>query len=336
MGDVFEFDLAEAQATQEEFRYFHHLFQGYCIELHALARQCRASSEGSFTNALRDSLQKAYARAKATSNYCYEFAAVLAENIENTYRTDLDNAARQHANDPTVAPRRMADLLRKINTDDADQLHPVSIYQIGPDEYVIAIKGTDLNPPGSNDPDSALTEYSNYDPDSPHSGGKSRYRADVERIIRNELPLGSKLNLVGHSLGGMVVDQLAQDPAFLTQYQVATVTTFGSPTTLRNPHPDSLSPGNALPPVKYQQFSTLDDPVTHSAFTTDYLSKTQNAIGVMTQRSGTNGDIPGQQMVDGSGHGGYWNSTNLRTIRLPFAVKAWEHLGSFSTVNDPS
>lgn len=81
-------------------------------------------------------------------------------------------------------------------------------------------------------------------------GVDSAYYKKVRAELRR-LPPGTEVNLVGHSLGGMVVRKLANDPA-LSHLRVASVTTFGAPRT----DGDGQRPG-----VKYRSYVEDEDPV---------------------------------------------------------------------------
>ncbi len=120
----------------------------------------------------------------------------------------------------------MADLFKSVagGNDAATKdspYNPVTIKQIGPNEYVVEIAGTKADSVwGSNGWVSAL--ITGFSPSSP-------YYNDVRAMVDN-LPPGATIHLAGHSQGGHDALFLAQDKALLDKYNIATVTTFGTST----------------------------------------------------------------------------------------------------------
>lgn len=55
------------------------------------------------------------------------------------------------------------------------------------------------------------------------------YYANVVRVIQQYVPRGANLILAGHSLGGMVAQQVAANSAIKSQYNVLNTVAFGSP-----------------------------------------------------------------------------------------------------------
>ncbi len=55
------------------------------------------------------------------------------------------------------------------------------------------------------------------------------YYANVVSVIRNNVPKNANLVLAGHSLGGMVAQQVAADSTIKKNYNVLNTVTFGSP-----------------------------------------------------------------------------------------------------------
>ncbi len=99
----------------------------------------------------------------------------------------------------------------------------IQIYQIGKDEYVVVIQGTeiDLNKSNlNNNWGSAVTTG---------FGLPSEYQRQVEDAIRKNIPPGATIHMTGHSQGGIVANNLANDSDVYGNYHVASVTTFGSP-----------------------------------------------------------------------------------------------------------
>ena len=60
-------------------------------------------------------------------------------------------------------------------------------------------------------------------------GVEGAYVTAVKNAIANKAPAGSNLILVGHSLGGMVAQQIAADSTIKNNYVVLNTITFGSP-----------------------------------------------------------------------------------------------------------
>ncbi len=58
---------------------------------------------------------------------------------------------------------------------------------------------------------------------------KSAYYYNVVNVILNNIPRGSNLVLAGHSLGGMIAQQVAADSTVKARYNVLNTVTFGSP-----------------------------------------------------------------------------------------------------------
>ena len=58
---------------------------------------------------------------------------------------------------------------------------------------------------------------------------KSSYYYNVVSVIQANVPRGSNLVLAGHSLGGMIAQQVSADSAIKAQYNVLNTVTFGSP-----------------------------------------------------------------------------------------------------------
>lgn len=55
------------------------------------------------------------------------------------------------------------------------------------------------------------------------------YLKNVVSVIKNNIPTGSNLILSGHSLGGMVAQQVAANTDIKSNYQILNTVTFGSP-----------------------------------------------------------------------------------------------------------
>ena len=58
---------------------------------------------------------------------------------------------------------------------------------------------------------------------------KSPYYKNVVRVITNNIPKNANLILSGHSLGGMIAQQIAADETIKKNYNIMNTVTFGSP-----------------------------------------------------------------------------------------------------------
>ncbi|MBE6126117.1 MAG: hypothetical protein E7186_07305 [Erysipelotrichaceae bacterium] len=58
---------------------------------------------------------------------------------------------------------------------------------------------------------------------------KNAYYYNVVNVILNNIPKGANLFLAGHSLGGMICQQVAADATIKARYNILNVVTFGSP-----------------------------------------------------------------------------------------------------------
>ena len=58
---------------------------------------------------------------------------------------------------------------------------------------------------------------------------KSKYYTNVVSVIERNIPKNSNLILAGHSLGGMIAQQVSADNTIKADYNVMNVVTFGSP-----------------------------------------------------------------------------------------------------------
>lgn len=86
--------------------------------------------------------------------------------------------------------------------------------------YLVTLSGTELV---LNQSTEVLTDlFSGFDLDN-------AYYWNVVRVIQQNVPRGANLILAGHSLGGMVAQQVAADTAIKSQYNVLNTVAFGSP-----------------------------------------------------------------------------------------------------------
>lgn len=86
--------------------------------------------------------------------------------------------------------------------------------------YLVALSGTELV---TNQSTGYLTDLKvGFNQNNP-------YLQNVVAVIQNNIPKGSKLVLAGHSLGGMVAQQVAANSAIKADYEILNTVTFGSP-----------------------------------------------------------------------------------------------------------
>ncbi len=86
--------------------------------------------------------------------------------------------------------------------------------------YLVAIAGTEVIGGYANNSDADLTTGFNL---------PNQYERGVRKIITENVPKGSNLMITGHSLGGMLAQQVAGDPTIQDNYNIMYTVTFGSP-----------------------------------------------------------------------------------------------------------
>ena len=86
--------------------------------------------------------------------------------------------------------------------------------------YLVTLSGTELV---LNQSTEVLTDlFSGFDLNN-------AYYYNVVRVIQQNIPRGSNIILAGHSLGGMVAQQVAADSTIKARYNVLNTVAFGSP-----------------------------------------------------------------------------------------------------------
>ena len=89
------------------------------------------------------------------------------------------------------------------------------------DVYVVAISGTDTDTKNqTTDIWTDLLVGFEFD---------NKYIQNVKKAMFENVPLGSNIIVTGHSLGGMVAQQVASDTAIKENYKILNTVTFGSP-----------------------------------------------------------------------------------------------------------
>lgn len=89
------------------------------------------------------------------------------------------------------------------------------------DIYLVCLSGTDT------DAENQTTDYwtdllAGFEFDN-------QYEENVRNMILDHIPAGSNIFLAGHSLGGMVAQQVAADETIKNNYNILNTVTFGSP-----------------------------------------------------------------------------------------------------------
>lgn len=82
--------------------------------------------------------------------------------------------------------------------------------------------------------------------------GDTAYQDAVVEAISSTVPNGEPIILAGHSLGGLVAQQLAQDPLFRDYYDIRNVVVFGTPAIRDMPREGVV-----------RRLATEDDPITY-------------------------------------------------------------------------
>jgi hypothetical protein len=143
----------------------------------------------------------------------------LVYKIQNGETVTIDNAAQMAA-------------LTKVGYIDYQSAGPISItegrmtyntYWGSEDKevYVVALSGTD----------SIVENQTTTIKEDLLSGFElsNEYEKNVKNAIIDRIPAGSNIIFAGHSLGGMVAQQLAADKYIKDNYEVLNTVTFGSP-----------------------------------------------------------------------------------------------------------
>lgn len=89
------------------------------------------------------------------------------------------------------------------------------------DVYVVGLSGTDVL--ALNSTTNAITDlFSGFEQDN-------MYVRNIKKAMLENIPEGSKILISGHSLGGMVSQQISADKELKDKYEFVNVVTFGSP-----------------------------------------------------------------------------------------------------------
>jgi hypothetical protein len=124
---------------------------------------------------------------------------------------------------------------------------PIGIVKLGdrPNTYLVLLSGTEF---GLGQTTEILDDVAAFQ-GNPALG--SAYVRNILTALRSMVPANSHLIVAGHSLGGMVAQNLVTDREFAGNYTAERVITFGSPQT---------TPGEG--PTQYLRIEAVGDPVT--------------------------------------------------------------------------
>ncbi len=203
-------------------------------------------------------------------------------------------------------PRNMQELAKLIQ---GDSPSPICVYQIGPNEYLVTIKGTELaNPNASANWGSAVEAG---------LGLETEYEREVKRALLN-LPDGANVHLAGYSQGGIVAQNLAGDGELIGRVNIKSITTFGSPYSA----PEVTG-------ITYQRFAASGDAVPYlegrdldaAKLLTPFVGFVPALVGAVVFRHP-------QTVISGdinpiAAHDAYSNSNDLKGYSLPFNATAW-------------
>ncbi len=166
---------------------------------------------------------------------------------------------------------------------------PIVIMQIGDGEYLVLLRGTvGLEDVGHNWGSAVESMY-----------GNSSYQNSVVEALKNaDLPDGAKINFAGHSQGGMVAQNLAVDPRVTNDFDVETVTMFGSPDTFASANSD----------VDYFGINHKDD----------FVPKIDEVL------SGKASFDDWKKLLDTEPHSYYDDPGELSEIETPFGDAEWK------------
>jgi hypothetical protein len=97
-----------------------------------------------------------------------------------------------------------------------------TVTQVNEDDvYVVGMSGTD--PIALNSTTGVITDLlSGFEQDN-------KYVRNIKKVMFENIPEGSKIIISGHSLGGMVAQQISADKEIKDKYEILNVVAFGSP-----------------------------------------------------------------------------------------------------------
>ncbi|MDD6194769.1 MAG: hypothetical protein PUB19_07720 [Lachnospiraceae bacterium] len=178
--------------------------------------------------------------------------------------------------------------------------------------YVIALSGTDTD--AQNQSTGYWTDLLvGFEQDN-------RYIQNVRSAILNNVPAGSNLLVTGHSLGGMVAQQVAADSQIKDRYNVLNTVTFGSPLIDGFQREGTVKRlGDTSDPVPYLSLTTFTNVIWQSAG----LNKEDggygwNVLGAHCE-SYNRPDVWGAYDVTGTKNGGKTLTLNFATTNFYYS-----------------
>jgi len=290
--------------------------------LDAIHREWRGDAARAFQQEMNDALLPATLRASnalfAAERVLVEIVSIIRQADEETagYFKGLGGAviagaeAGAQAGSTSVSggtpPGNMQELADLVMNGPS----PICVYQVGPNEYLVTIKGTDpLNPNASPNWGSAIETG---------LGLPTEYQNKVKEALLS-LPEGANVHMAGYSQGGIVAQNLAGDGGL--NLNIKSITTFGSPYSAPQ-----------VSGIDYQRFAAHGDPVPYlegrdakvAAAATLLLSPfvgakvAGNALLDRYPQTAISGDINPL-----AAHGIYSNSDDLKGYSTPFNATSW-------------
>ena len=223
---------------------------------------------------------------------------------------------------PPLTMRELAQQIADISGPDQGTYRPIELVQVGEQDYLLLIAGTQIESRGGNNLESAGQAVTRQ---------LSPYQEEVEALIAEHIPPGSTLHLAGHSLGGMVANALATNQELVAHYTVKTVTTFAAPV---NACPN--------PEVAYHRYVVEGDlvPLAHRAA---IWSRVKGPLEVLESTCAEGYAYLDQTMIDHSSgpnglqnaHSSYEHSQDLGRVPPPFPIDRFESRGRFLAAPQP-
>lgn len=202
-------------------------------------------------------------------------------------------------------PKNMQELARMVQDlyirDENGNYTPIRVIQIGPNEYLMMIAGTQ----GGQDANNWNSAFRSG------LGLPGDYLKQCKSIAL-ALPAGAVINFAGHSQGGMMGNQLAADPEVQEHLKVKSVTTFGSPVNAE-PQDDVVNKryaakGDITPLASNEVLDVLNP-----------FKDRDEELQDLEQH-----EIPGDKDL-GKAHAIYGESEALKSEALPFEISQWNN-----------
>lgn len=148
----------------------------------------------------------------------------------------------------------------------------------------------------------------------------NKYIQNVRNAIVSNVPKGSNLVVTGHSLGGMVAQQVAADSTIKKNYNVLNTVTFGSPLINGFQREGTVKRlGDTSDPVPYLSLTTFTNIVWQSAgLNKESGNYGTNLLGAHCE-SYNRADVWGAYDVTGTKNGGATLTLNMATTRFYYS-----------------